>query len=89
MAVETAKHATGPWTYHIGLDYTEFYDANGDTIFQVSYAMDEATACLIASAPELLKACESALARLDVYRTGPKHDAVMGELRTAIADTEA
>ena len=55
------KHAQGPWTHHIGLDYTTFFDANGVEIFSVPFVMGEANARLIADAPDLLKALKNLL----------------------------
>jgi hypothetical protein len=54
-----SKHT--PWTYHLGEDYTEFYNANGDIICHANYRMDEADARLIAAAPELLEALKAVL----------------------------
>lgn len=44
----------GPWTFHIGEDYTEFTDANNNLVFAVTYAMSEQLARLIARGPAML-----------------------------------
>lgn len=78
---EVPQHTSGPWTYHIGLDYTEFYDANGNTIFQVSYAIDRSLANLISAAPELLEACRAQ------KRTNPqKPDYLRSQKREALLE---
>ena len=46
-------HAPSPWTYHIGIDYTEFYDANGEPFLFARHLVDEPTARLIAEAPAI------------------------------------
>jgi hypothetical protein len=48
------KLPPGPWTYHIGEDYTEFDDANEDHIFAVNWAMPAPLASMIAKSPEML-----------------------------------
>lgn len=78
-ATEPGQHTPGQWTYHIGQDYTEFYDANGDTIFQVLFAMKDDFARLIAAAPDLLAAVKAAVAAASLVIHSCEEDVKRGK----------
>ena len=50
------KHSPGLWTYQIGLNCTEFFDADGATILLANFVLPDEVARLIAAAPEMLEA---------------------------------
>jgi hypothetical protein len=62
-----------PWTFHIGCDYTTFYDTNGEIIGTFTHAMEEAEAeriiCAVNCHDKLVEACNKFL---DTWRrAGP------------------
>ena len=68
---EKIKHTPGPWTVEPSMDLwghyiiQEAYDQTEDS--EDSFEIDEANAKLIAAAPDLLEACQWALAWLEEY----------------------
>lgn len=89
----------GPWTVtHNSWDRSTVYDADGDGLceVQISWEADEdtqnyyeaikdANACLIATAPELLTACEALLERyrIIVAADGPECLQAIAAIRKA------
>ena len=91
MTTQT-KHTPSPWTHSPGQETIWARDGNL-LIARTDYARgemavneDEFNARLIAASPDLLTACESALALLTNPNAEPRDaDAVTAILRTAIA----
>jgi hypothetical protein len=86
------KHTPGPWTEHEGFICGRFCDGNVYDICDPRCAPAElfeeidANARLIAASPDLLAACESALALLTDPNAEPRDaDALTAMLLTAIA----
>jgi len=99
---ETVKHTRGPWRIvqclppapeYYGQTVTVIVDANNRNVLNRDLLEEAANARLLAAAPELLEACEAALARLEEdYETHlalcapePADDLPMPQLRAAIA----
>jgi hypothetical protein len=88
----TTQHTPGPWAHSPGQDTIWARDGNlliastDYTRGEMAINEDNANASLIAASPDLLTACESALALLTNPNAEPfDADAVTAILRTAIA----
>ena len=74
------KHTPGPWSYCVepmenGAPFGTVMGSNGESIVYMTLDPDHilANARLIASAPELLEACEAMIAWDDAEKAGPDY----------------